>query len=160
MHATAMVAGLIVLPGSLLRLVFIPLSGRILDEQGPVKPMIIGFTVNVIFFIALVMAVPKLTSIWVMVAYLFYNVGFSLTFSNAMTLGINSLPRKVQSDGNAIFNAFQQYSGAIGTTIVSFLMNLGKNVHSGTLGMRLGSRFSLSLLMITTCWFHCRVNRI
>ena len=69
-----------------------------------------------------------------------------------MTLGINSLPlpREVQSDGNAIFNAFQQYSGAIGTTIVSFLMNLGKNVHSGTLGMRLGSRFSLSFLMITT----------
>lgn len=111
MHATAMVAGLIVLPGSLLRLVFIPLSGRILDEQGPVKPMIIGFTVNVIFFIALVTAVPKLTPIWVMVAYLFYNVGFSLTFSNAMTLGINSLPKEIQSDGNAIFNAFQQYSG-------------------------------------------------
>lgn len=150
MHATAMVAGLIVLPGSLLRLVFIPLSGRILDEQGPVKPMIIGFTINVIFFIALVMAVPKLTPVWVMIAYLFYNVGFSLTFSNAMTLGINSLPKEVRSNGNAIFNAFQQYSGAIGTTIVSFLMNLGKNAHPGTLGMRLGSRFSLSFLMITT----------
>lgn len=150
MHATAMVAGLIVLPGSLLRLVFIPLSGRILDEQGPVKPMISGFIINIIFFIALVIAVPKLTPLWVTIAYLFYNVGFSLTFSNAMTLGINSLLAEVRSDGNAVFNAFQQYSGAIGTTIVSFLMNCGKMLHPGALGMRYGSRFSLSFLMVTT----------
>ena len=40
--------------------------------------------------------------------------------------------------------------GAIGTTIVSFLMNLGKNAYPGTFGMRLGSRFSLSFLMVIT----------
>lgn len=150
MHTTAMVAGLIVLPGSLLRLIFIPLSGKVLDKQGPIKPMIIGFSINILFFIALTFAVPCLTPLWVAIAYLFYNVGFSLTFSNAMILGINSLPTEVRSDGNAVFNAFQQYSGAIGTTIVSFLMNYGKSIHSGTLGMKFGSQISLAFLMITT----------
>ena len=76
-------------------------------------------------------------------------VGIGLSYSNMMTTGMNALQADAQSDGNAVFNTLQQFSGAVATSLVAIIINLIKD-HT-TLNYRdattLGSKVALGVLL-------------
>lgn len=118
----AFVAGCLLLPGCLLGAALSPISGRILDRFGAMKPILTG---NVSILIALCcfsIFAGNLTTVPVVIFYLFFAFGQGFSVGNSMTNGLRQLPPEKNADGNAVINTLQQLAGAIGTSVVSTLV--------------------------------------
>lgn len=55
--------------------------------------------------------------------YFVFMMGYSMSFANSMTCALNTLDPEFKADGNAVFNSFNQLSGALGTTLMSALVS-------------------------------------
>lgn len=120
--ASALIGGLILLPGSVFNGLGQPVYGWMLDRFGGRLPLLLGdllFTVGV-----LTMAVFGKTSgvLGITLAYLVFAIGRSMAFSNSVAFGLKALPKALQPDANALYNMGQQAVGGIGTTVLSLLM--------------------------------------
>lgn len=149
--ATSLFAGLLLLPGSLLRLFLMPWGGILFDKKGPRLPIITGISAilmsGILFFgFQSVLTIPLMA-----VFYAVFSAGFSLTFSNLLTNGMKQLPRPLKGDGNAAFNAIQQYSGSIGASLMATFIGISQsNAHglSFVKATGLGSRHDFIFLII------------
>ena len=116
--ATALVSGLVLLPGGLLEGVLSPFFGRLYDRYGP-RPLIVpGMTIVTggIFWLA---TVDDHTSVWtVVVIHVFFSIGLAGLFSPLMTTALSSLPSNLFAHGSAILNTLQQLGGAAGTAVM------------------------------------------
>lgn len=122
-HATAMAAGLIVLPGAALGAITGPFGGRLLDQYGARKPILLGSGLSLLAVIGMAwLAAGGLSNGLIIVLYIGFMLGIGLSFGNIMTSALANLPEEENGDGNAILNTLQQFSGAVGTSIVSAIV--------------------------------------
>lgn len=147
---TAFIAGLSMLPGAAIGAILSPFSGKLLDQHGPKKPILVGLILSFIGWLALVLLIGHDSLIWLVACHVFYMIGIGLSYSNMMTTGMNALSEELQGDGNALFNTLQQFSGAIATSLVAIIINLVQD-HS-TLNYEaattLGSKAALGVLLV------------
>lgn len=116
--ATALVSGLVLLPGGLLEGVFSPLFGRLYDRYGP-RPLLIPGMVVVTGSIFWLSTVDDQTQIWlIVVIHVIFSVGLAGLFSPLMTTALSSLPNHLFGHGSAILNTFEQLAGAAGTAVM------------------------------------------
>ena len=90
----AFVAGCLLLPGCLLGAALSPISGRILDRFGAMKPILTG---NVSILIALCcfsIFAGNLTTVPVVIFYLFFAFGQGFSVGNSMTNGLRQCRRR------------------------------------------------------------------
>ncbi len=115
---TALVTGLVLLPGGLLEGLLSPLAGRIYDRWGP-RPLVIpgvALTMGTLFWLA---AVDENTGVGlVIVIHIIFSIGLAMTFTPLLTTALSSLPRRLYSHGSAILNTLQQLAGATGTAVI------------------------------------------
>ncbi|RRK09605.1 MFS transporter [Lactiplantibacillus garii] len=117
---TTVIAGLILLPGSLLSAVLQPLTGKMLDRLGITCPYKIGAAC---LLLATGLFVIWHNSIFLLVLwFLLYMTGFSFVFNNSLTVGVQQLNHALITDGNATFNMLQQYSGSLATACISSII--------------------------------------
>ncbi|KAA8455451.1 MFS transporter [Weissella paramesenteroides] len=119
---TTMVAGFILMPGSLLGSAVAPVYGSMYDRLGANKPLTwgsLGFLVVMIIFS--VMA-PNIATIGLTIVYAVFTLARNLTFSVAMTAGVAEVKLQQSGDVNAIFNTVQQFIGAVGTTVAALFI--------------------------------------
>ena len=94
---------------------------------------------------------PELKFWGMLLAYVIYNLGLAMSFSNVLTSGLNSLPFRLRGDGNAIFNAVQICGGALGTCLLSLIITL-VGQHDGemtkVMAMRNGGQWGFSFLLM------------
>ncbi|WP_265457452.1 MFS transporter [Enterococcus sp. HY326] len=149
----AFIAGLVMLPGATVGALLAPFSGRLLDNIGAKKPIIIGFSLSAMGWLALALLL-KNPILWGFVAaHVTYMIGSGLCYSNLMTTGMNSLSEKDYGDGNTLFNTLQQFSGAVSTAIVASIIDLAQasqtDYQQGTiLGSQIAIFFLLALLLV------------
>ena len=55
--------------------------------------------------------------------YVCFAFGQSLMVGNTMTESLSFLPAAIKADGNAVINTLQQLAGAIGTSVVTAVVN-------------------------------------
>ncbi|HAT54147.1 MAG TPA: MFS transporter [Lactobacillus sp.] len=125
--ANAMTAGLLLLPGSILRTVLMPFGGSLLDRRGPRLPILTGLVCLIIAMAGFVLTAGVLSVGWIIGIYIIYSIGFSTTFSNTLANGMQQLSPKLIGDGNAAFNAIQQYAGSIGTAVMATVIAISQN---------------------------------
>lgn len=135
LHYSAQISGLVILPGALLSAFLAPLSGRLLDKQGPKSTISIGSVLN---FISLgLMAVALFFNVFnitlLMVLYILYMIGIGLSFSNVRTLSTMKLDKDKQADANALLTTGQQLMGAIGTVFVSAILAIITSINLSSL---------------------------
>lgn len=118
-HSSAVLAGLIVLPGALIGAVFAPLGGRILDTIGPKWPLTMGSGIALIVLLIFVFNGTSLSNLLIGCLYFFFMIGIGLSFGNLMTNGLKQLDSNLHSHGNAILTTMQQFSGAVGTSLTA-----------------------------------------
>ncbi|WP_027701233.1 hypothetical protein [Metaclostridioides mangenotii] len=79
-----------------------------------------------------------------------------------MTTALNQLPAYLETDGNAIFNTLQQFSGAVATSIVATIISsFQKNSapKDYILGTKIGIQVGLIfLLLLIVVGFFCSVR--
>lgn len=147
---SALLAGLFVLPGAAVGAAFAPLGGRILDRFGAAKPILTGSSILAIAIALFTIFGQQLTGTLILWFYILLMIGMGLTMGNTMTSGLTQLSLAQQADGNAVFNTFQQFAGAIGTSLVSALITLVQNQASGSFAHRtaLGSTVAFVFLLV------------
>ncbi|NLE73424.1 MAG: multidrug efflux MFS transporter [Actinobacteria bacterium] len=115
---TALVTGLVLLPGGLLEGFLSPFVGRIFDRRGP-RPLIIpgvALTTGSLFWLA---TGDEHTSVGLVVAiHIIFSIGLALTFTPLLTTALSSIPKHLYSHGSAILNTLQQLAGATGTAVM------------------------------------------
>lgn len=127
MAVTALTAGLVLLPGSLLNGFLSPVMGRLFDKFGPKWLVIIGMTV-VAIVLFLYTGIEATTSLGTIITlHVFMMVGISMIMMPAQTNGLNQLPREYYPHGTAIMNTLQQVSGAIGTAVAVSILSAGQS---------------------------------
>lgn len=113
-------SGTLLLPGCLFAVLFAPLGGRLLDGTGPKVPMVVGALLMVVSCALFAVFGAVGLSAWMMMGcYVLFGMGQGFAFSTAMTNGLRQLPEGQRSDGNAVFNTFQQLGGSIGVSVLT-----------------------------------------
>ncbi|WP_243734977.1 DHA2 family efflux MFS transporter permease subunit [Paenibacillus turpanensis] len=125
MGLSAFVAGLMLLPGSLLNGFMSPVMGRMFDKYGPRGLVIPGLAIvsaSLWFFSEITLA----SSIFfIVVLHICLMFGISMVWMPAQTNGLNQLPMELYPHGTAVINTLQQVGGAIGTAVAVSILTSG-----------------------------------
>ncbi|WEV40484.1 DHA2 family efflux MFS transporter permease subunit [Lactobacillus sp. ESL0681] len=119
---TALTAGLLMLIGALLGAILSPIAGRLLDNYGARKPIMLGGILEILGGLLFCGFSANLSAGKIMLFYSIVMVGIGLVMGNTMTSSLGALTEKENADGNGLFNMAQQFAGAVGTAIVSAIV--------------------------------------
>ncbi|MDT6979757.1 DHA2 family efflux MFS transporter permease subunit [Levilactobacillus zymae] len=149
---TAFIAGLMVLPGSAVGACFAPIGGQILDHFGAKRPILLGLALAVLSLLGMTLLAQHLSAWLILSLYVIYMVGIGLGFGNLMTSGLQHLTGDLKADGNALMNSLQQFSGAVGTALVSAIIAASQAVAGSTTALKTasGSQTALAVLVVTS----------
>lgn len=125
MAVTALTAGLVLLPGSLLNGFLSPVMGRLFDKFGPKWLVIIGLAIVTVVLFMYTGITPTTTLGKIITLHVFMMIGISMIMMPAQTNGLNQLPPDFYPHGTAIMNTLQQVSGAIGTAVAVSILSAG-----------------------------------
>lgn len=115
---TALVAGLILLPGGLVEAVVSPIAGRFFDRFGP-RPLVIPALIIELGAFLWLSTVTEFTPVPIIIAaHVLTCIAFAMLFTPLLTTALGSLPRRHYSHGSAIFNTLQQLAAAAGTALL------------------------------------------
>lgn len=134
---TAIDSGLLLLPGALVMGILGPVAGKLYDMIG-IKPLAI-FGIGVMTYATwelthLTMDTPYST---IMGIYVLRSFGMAFIMMPIMTAGMNALPARLISHGNALVNTLRQLAGSIGTAILVTVMTTQTTEHLNTFGQAL-----------------------
>ncbi len=126
--------GIVMLPGGVVNAIVSAVAGRIYDNIGARKLVIMGFLLTVVG-IAMLILTTKSSAIWyVILAHIIIMIGVPLSMSPAQTFALNVLDRRSTGDGSTIMNTFQQIVGAIATAVSTSLLGVGQHLSSAATG--------------------------
>lgn len=120
---SAFESGLVLLPGEAMFGLLSPLTGRIFDKYGAKYLTITGMTLLTIGTLLLVGVNQSFSIIWIALIYLVRMVGISMVMMPASTAGMNSLPLGLFADGSAVNNTIRQVAAAIGTALMTSVLD-------------------------------------
>lgn len=123
MRTNTLVAGLMLLPGSLIGALTSPFAGLLADRYGAKWPVSTG-AVIFLFITWLMMALqrPLLTPWGMAIAFAGFRLGFNLAFSNTISYAASTADRALTPDVNSCFNMLQQFAGAVSVTLATALI--------------------------------------
>ncbi|KRL93036.1 MDR family MFS transporter [Limosilactobacillus equigenerosi] len=122
-HLSAFESGLVLLPGACMFGILSPVTGRIFDKYGAKYLTITGMTLLTIGTLFLVTINQNFPIIWISVIYMVRMVGISMVMMPASTAGMNSLPVSLFADGSAVNNTIRQVAAAIGTALMTSVLD-------------------------------------
>lgn len=149
-----LVAGMILLPGSIIGAVTSPLSGMVYDKYGAFKPILTGICTMTLAMILFCVSESWATSIWLTVLFTILRFGVNLCFSNTISNAQANAPRLQTADISSTFNMLQQYAGSLGTTILASVISLHQNQttnhHDYVAATMTGGRIDYLILLVLT----------
>ncbi|GAB3700213.1 MDR family MFS transporter [Corynebacterium nasicanis] len=122
---TALVTGLLLMPGGLASGLLAPFIGRLYDRVGP-RPLVIP---GAILLAGAIWSMTRLgiasTITEVITMHIVFSLGLALMMTPLMTTALGSLPQHLYGHGSAILNTLQQLAGAAGTAILIAALSFG-----------------------------------
>lgn len=146
--ASAMTAGLMMLPGAIVGAITGPIAGRIYDKQGPTTLLTFSAIMASAALLLFWLTTDYFTVIIMAVIYALLRVGFNTGFGTAISDGSTRVPLPQKSDQNSMFSMMQQYAGSIGTSIMSAVIAGFEIHHSTVTGTIMGSKLDFLLLFV------------
>ncbi|WP_189028350.1 DHA2 family efflux MFS transporter permease subunit [Paenibacillus albidus] len=137
---TAMESGLLLLPGSLLMGVLMPVTGKLFDRYGAKWLSIIGLLITIATTLSFMNLTDSTSYTYLVLMSTGRRVGMAMFLMPIQTAGLNQLPNKLNAHGTAISNTIRQVAGAIGTSLLVTVMTSRTTAHlqdmmaSGTQG--------------------------
>lgn len=126
---SALDSGLLLLPGALVMGVLGPVAGKLLDTIG-IKPLAI-FGIGIMTYATWELSKLNMdtTYLHIMWIYIVRSFGMAFIMMPIMTAGMNALPPRLISHGNAFVNTMRQLAGSIGTAILVTVMTTQQTNH-------------------------------
>ncbi|SDH05667.1 MDR family MFS transporter [Microbacterium pygmaeum] len=120
---TALVTGLVVLPGSLAMGLAGPLIGRIYDRWGT-RVLLIPGSIIASATLWTFTTFDQFTPIWVIaIVQTVLSIGLALSFTPLFTASLGSLQPRFYSHGSAVLGTIQQVAGAAGIALMVTVMS-------------------------------------
>ncbi|MBU0438780.1 DHA2 family efflux MFS transporter permease subunit [Staphylococcus succinus] len=134
---SAVIAGLILLPGNAVNLVLSPVIGSLFDRFGARYFGIIGFFCILVAAIIFAVIISASTPVWaIILTFMVLFAGISLVMMPAQTNALNQLPRALYADGSATITTLIQVGGSASTalsiTLYTASMNMFMKGHAHT----------------------------
>ena len=122
MKLTPFITGLILMPGSIVSIIFTPLAGRLFDKIGAKLLVTTGFILLAIamFFFSHITAATTLFMIIALHICVF--LGIACISTPIQTNTLNQLPREYHTHGVAVMSTMQQIAAAFGSALFIGLM--------------------------------------
>ncbi len=136
LHTSALVAGLVLLPGSIAGAITSPLMGRVADQYGYHLPVVGGSILLVLGTGMYAVFQHQLTPMMMMWFFVATRVGFNSAFSTTMANATTLVPAQQSADVNSLFNMTQQFAGSLGVVLLTALMALFQNTGHGSMAAR------------------------
>ena len=126
---SALDSGLLLLPGALVMGALGPVAGKLLDTIG-IKPLAI-FGIGIMTYATWELSKLNMdtTYLHIMWIYIVRSFGMAFVMMPIMTAGMNALPPRLISHGNAFVNTMRQLAGSIGTAILVTVMTTQQTHH-------------------------------
>ncbi|OFQ72984.1 DHA2 family efflux MFS transporter permease subunit [Staphylococcus sp. HMSC073E10] len=126
---SALDSGLLLLPGALVMGALGPVAGKLLDTIG-IKPLAI-FGIGIMTYATWELSKLNMDTIYlhIMWIYIVRSFGMAFVMMPIMTAGMNALPPRLISHGNAFVNTMRQLAGSIGTAILVTVMTTQQTNH-------------------------------
>lgn len=126
---SALDSGLLLLPGALVMGALGPVAGKLLDTIG-IKPLAI-FGIGIMTYATWELSKLNMdtTYLHIMWIYIVRSFGMAFVMMPIMTAGMNALPTRLISHGNAFVNTMRQLAGSIGTAILVTVMTTQQTNH-------------------------------
>ncbi|MEB7398264.1 DHA2 family efflux MFS transporter permease subunit [Staphylococcus epidermidis] len=126
---SALDSGLLLLPGALVMGALGPVAGKLLDTIG-IKPLAI-FGIGIMTYATWELSKLNMdtTYLHIMWIYIVRSFGMAFVMMPIMTAGMNALPPRLISYGNAFVNTMRQLAGSIGTAILVTVMTTQQTNH-------------------------------
>ncbi|WP_426365680.1 MDR family MFS transporter [Mammaliicoccus lentus] len=122
---SALISGLLLLPGAIITGVMSLVTGRLFDKYGAKWLAITGFTIITITTFMLAFMSTDTSLVYLIVVYTIRMFGVSMIMMPVNTAGLNAIPNDLLSHGTAMMNTLRTISGSIGTGILVTIMSIG-----------------------------------
>ncbi|MCM3586591.1 DHA2 family efflux MFS transporter permease subunit [Mesobacillus maritimus] len=125
---SAMVAGLLLLPGNAVNVILSPIVGTLFDKWGPGVFVITGSVIVLIGNLMFMMFISATTPVWqIILSFMVLFFGLTMVTMPSQTNALNQLPRELYADGSAAMNTLNQVAGAAGTAIAITIFTAGQS---------------------------------
>lgn len=145
---TALVAGLVMLPGAIMMGIMNPIAGRLFDQYGGKKMGLISLAVLTITTIPFGFMTNRTSIILIAILYAFRMMAVSFIMMPMSTMGINALPFKLITHGNAITTMSRQIAASMGTAILVSLINVVTNLKGNSANLQSGYHVAFLVTVI------------
>lgn len=132
---SAMLSGLVVLPGAVINGIMSVITGRLYDKLGARVLVIPGFAILLISTFMMTRLTGHTAYLYVITMYTIRLFSISLIMMPLNTAGINSLSNEMVSHGTAIMNTLRTIAGSMGTALMVTLMSIGAAHYIAPTGM-------------------------
>ncbi|WP_462398797.1 MFS transporter [Lacticaseibacillus pantheris] len=146
--ASAMTAGLMLLPGALVGAVTAPLAGRVYDRVGATIPLLFSSIMVCVALTLLWVFTDSLTVVGIAGLYVVLRLGFNSGFGVAISDGSMQVGRPQKADQNSLFSMMQQYAGSLGTSVMSAVIAAFTLSMTTTSATVLGAKVDFALLLV------------
>lgn len=146
--ASAMTAGLMLLPGALVGAVTAPLAGRVYDRVGATIPLLFSSIMVCVALTLLWVFTDSLTVVGIAGLYVVLRLGFNSGFGVAISDGSMQVSGTQKSDQNSLFSMMQQYAGSLGTSVMSAVIAAFTLSMTATRATVLGAKIDFALLLV------------
>ncbi len=120
---TALQAGLVYVPFSLVSMVFSPLSGRLTDRIGGKYILMTGLTLFAVGMLLLAVIADTDTSRWTFVpGMMLGGLGVSCIFVPMITMAMGKVPPQLAGAGSGLLNTTRQLGGAVGSALIGAVL--------------------------------------
>ncbi|MDV7719492.1 DHA2 family efflux MFS transporter permease subunit [Pediococcus ethanolidurans] len=145
---TALVAGLVMLPGAIMMGIMNPIAGRLFDQYGGKKMGLISLAVLTITTIPFGFMTNRTSIVLIAILYAFRMMAVSFIMMPMSTMGINALPFKLITHGNAITTMSRQIAASMGTAILVSLINVVTNLKGNSANLQSGYHVAFLVTVI------------
>ncbi|RIO54162.1 DHA2 family efflux MFS transporter permease subunit [Staphylococcus pasteuri] len=130
---SAIMAGLILLPGNIMNLILSPIVGQLFDKFGAKIFGIFGFVILFISMLIFAFTISAYTPVWMIICnFMLMFIGITMIMMPAQTNALNQLPKELYPDGSATITTLIQVAGSAGTTIAITIYTIAMKHFSET----------------------------
>lgn len=155
---SALVSGLLLLPGALVMFIVSPLAGVLYDRWGIRKLAISGFVILTLASIPMIWFNETTPLWWISLLYATRMMGIGLVMMQVGTAGLNALPDRYSLHGNTVASTIRQIAGSLGTaimvTVAAIFSQHAQHVgHVAKMSLQIGHSWSfiVILLVLVVC---------
>lgn len=150
---SAAMAGILLLPGNIINVVFSPLIGFLYNRFDS-RPFVVCGSLFMLMSAALFLySVGENAPVWqIVAAFMLLCLGVTCVIMPAQTTAMSALPARLYADGSAVWNTFYQVAGAVGTasaiTLMSFYRDAALTQQTATAALASGIHAVFWLILL------------